>query len=196
MLKNLHFCSSRGRRGDRTPLGAAEPCPTTSVESHLSAARSCAVTAARRRTRAASGLVASSRAEAFVIAEYDVVVVGAGAAGDDRRADRRQRGLRCVVVEKARPFGGSAGDPGAGNLDSVQRGAAAAWSADTWAAGRRLSRQGRGGTTWSDRQRAFLANVRHDLLRDEQSPRGSGGWGLTATLPEFPAAAERALDRA
>jgi 3-oxosteroid 1-dehydrogenase len=49
-----------------------------------------------------------------VIGEYDVVVVGAGAAGMTAALTAAHRGLSCVVVEKAPTFGGSAARSGAG----------------------------------------------------------------------------------
>lgn len=53
-------------------------------------------------------------AAAAVIGEYDVVVVGAGAAGMTAALTAARRGLSTVVVEKAPTFGGSAARSGAG----------------------------------------------------------------------------------
>ncbi|SDY97967.1 3-oxosteroid 1-dehydrogenase [Amycolatopsis xylanica] len=61
---------------------------------------------------AASGLV--SPAPAMAAEEFDVVVVGAGAAGMTAALTVAKRGLSCVVVEKAPVFGGSAARSGAG----------------------------------------------------------------------------------
>ena len=53
-------------------------------------------------------------AAAAVVGEYDVVVVGAGAAGMTAALTAARRGLSTVVVEKAPTFGGSAARSGAG----------------------------------------------------------------------------------
>src|SRR5262245_38366208 len=58
-------------------------------------------------------LVASAAATP-VLGEYDVVVVGAGAAGMTAALTAAKRGLSTVVVEKAPTFGGSAARSGAG----------------------------------------------------------------------------------
>ncbi|TWP54100.1 3-oxosteroid 1-dehydrogenase [Lentzea tibetensis] len=52
-------------------------------------------------------------ADAPVLGEYDVVVVGAGAAGMTAALTAAKRGLSCVVVEKAPTYGGSAARSGA-----------------------------------------------------------------------------------
>ncbi len=73
-------------------------------------------TAAGAGIALASGLIepGSAAASTPVIGEYDVVVVGAGAAGMTAALTAARRGLRCVVVEKAATFGGSAARSGAG----------------------------------------------------------------------------------
>ena len=48
------------------------------------------------------------------VVEFDVVVVGAGAAGLAGALTAAKRGLRTVVIEKAAVFGGSAARSGAG----------------------------------------------------------------------------------
>jgi len=61
----------------------------------------------------ANPLVAAAAATP-VLGEYDVVVVGAGAAGMTAALTAARRGLSTVVVEKAPTFGGSAARSGAG----------------------------------------------------------------------------------
>jgi 3-oxosteroid 1-dehydrogenase len=61
----------------------------------------------------ANPLVAAAAATP-VLGEYDVVVVGAGAAGMTAALTAAKRGLSTVVVEKAPTFGGSAARSGAG----------------------------------------------------------------------------------
>lgn len=69
----------------------------------------------------ASGLVKPSSASAD-LGEFDVVVVGAGAAGMTAALAAAKRGLSCVVVEKAPTYGGSAARSGAADLGPQQRG--------------------------------------------------------------------------
>ncbi len=57
--------------------------------------------------------------------EYDVVVVGSGAAGMTAALAAHDRGLRAVVIEKAAHFGGSTARSGGGvwipNNEVLQR---------------------------------------------------------------------------
>ncbi|MFE9257731.1 3-oxosteroid 1-dehydrogenase [Streptomyces sp. NPDC006879] len=62
-----------------------------------------------------AGVPAVARAaESPVLGEFDVVVVGAGAAGMTAALTAARRGLSCVVVEKSATYGGSAARSGAG----------------------------------------------------------------------------------
>lgn len=72
----------------------------------------------RRRLFVGTGLAAASgllsATPAVAAEEFDVVVVGAGAAGMTAALTAAKRGLSCVVVEKAPVYGGSAARSGAG----------------------------------------------------------------------------------
>ena len=64
----------------------------------------------------------AAAAATLVLGEYDVVVVGSGAAGMTAALTAAKRGLSVVVVEKAPTFGGSAARSGRRDLDPEQRG--------------------------------------------------------------------------
>ncbi|MFI6505086.1 3-oxosteroid 1-dehydrogenase [Nonomuraea typhae] len=71
-----------------------------------------------RGTAAATGLVifgeGAANAQTGAAQEFDVVVIGAGAAGMVAALTAAKRGLSTLVVEKAAKFGGSAARSGAG----------------------------------------------------------------------------------
>lgn len=89
--------------------------------------------------------------------EYDVVVVGAGAAGMTAALTAAKRGLRTVVVEKAPTFGGSAARSGAGIWIPNNEVILAAGVPDTPAKAAAYLARVVGGTVPVERQQAFLA---------------------------------------
>ncbi|TMR94968.1 3-oxosteroid 1-dehydrogenase [Nonomuraea basaltis] len=89
--------------------------------------------------------------------EYDVVVVGAGAAGMTAALTAAKRGLRAVVVEKAPTFGGSAARSGAGIWIPNNEVILAAGVPDTPAKAAAYLARVVGGTVPVERQQAFLA---------------------------------------
>jgi 3-oxosteroid 1-dehydrogenase len=98
-------------------------------------------------------------AEPLAVEEYDVVVVGSGAAGMTAALAAAHRGLRCVVVEKAPTFGGSAARSGAGIWAPCNEVILAAGVPDTPAKAATYLAQVVGGAVPADRQAAFLANA-------------------------------------
>ncbi|WP_308120476.1 3-oxosteroid 1-dehydrogenase [Streptomyces bambusae] len=101
---------------------------------------------------------AASVAPAPVVGEYDVVVVGSGAAGMTAALTAAKRGLSVLVVEKAPTFGGSAARSGAGIWlpnNSVLR---AAGVPDTPEKAATYLAAVVGDGAPADRQRAFLEN--------------------------------------
>ncbi|MFI8100871.1 3-oxosteroid 1-dehydrogenase [Streptomyces sp. NPDC086023] len=94
--------------------------------------------------------------DAPVLGEYDVVVVGSGAAGMTAALTAAKRGLSCVVVEKAATFGGSAARSGAGIWLPNNSVILAAGVPDTPAKAATYLAAVVGPEVPADRQRAFL----------------------------------------
>jgi 3-oxosteroid 1-dehydrogenase len=92
------------------------------------------------------------------VVEFDVVVVGCGAAGMTGALTAARRGLRTVVVEKAATYGGSAARSGAGIWIPCNEVILAAGVPDTPAQAATYLAQVVGDEVPADRQRAFLAN--------------------------------------
>ena len=92
------------------------------------------------------------------MAEYDVVVVGCGAAGMTGALTAAKRGLRTLVVEKAAVFGGSAARSGAGIWIPCNEVVMAAGVPDTPAKAAAYMAAVVGPGSSADRQKAFLTN--------------------------------------
>ncbi|MCX5202730.1 3-oxosteroid 1-dehydrogenase [Streptomyces sp. NBC_00237] len=107
---------------------------------------------------ALNGTGTSYAADAPVVGEYDVVVVGSGAAGLTAALAAKQRGLSCVVLEKAPTFGGSAARSGAGIWIPNNPVILAAGVPDTPAKAAGYLAAVVGDEVPVERQRAFLAN--------------------------------------
>ena len=93
-----------------------------------------------------------------MLGEYDVVVVGAGAAGMTAALTAARHGLSCVVVEKAPTFGGSAARSGAGIWIPNNPVALAAGVPDSYAKGAQYLAAVVGNGSSPARQKAFLDN--------------------------------------
>lgn len=92
------------------------------------------------------------------VADYDVVVIGAGAAGMTAALRAAKRGLRVVVIEKAPTFGGSAARSGAGIWIPNNEVILAAGVPDTPAKASAYLAAVVGADVPAVRQAAFLAN--------------------------------------
>jgi 3-oxosteroid 1-dehydrogenase len=92
------------------------------------------------------------------LGEYDVVVVGAGAAGMTAALTAAKRGLSCVVVEKAPTYGGSAARSGAGIWVPNNEVLLAAGVPDTPQKAAAYLAAVVGDTVPASRQQAYLAN--------------------------------------
>ena len=93
-----------------------------------------------------------------VAAEFDVVVVGSGAAGMTAALTAAKRGLRAVVIEKADKFGGSTARSGAGIWIRCNEVLLKAGVPDTLEQARTYLARVVGSDVPRDRQEAFLAN--------------------------------------
>jgi len=100
----------------------------------------------------------ASAASLPVAGTYDVVVVGAGAAGMTAALTAVKRGLSVLVVEKAAYFGGSLARSGAGVWIPNNEVILAAGVPDTPALATEYLAAVVGSTVPADRQAAFLAN--------------------------------------
>lgn len=138
--------SASDRACDRDAAGAAAPADTRTADSRTADSRMADSRTADTRTAAQ---VAASR-------EFDVVVVGSGAAGMTAALTAAHHGLRAVVVEKTGKFGGSTARSGGGVWipgNEVLRGAGVT---DTPEEARRYLAHVAGPGVSADRQRAFL----------------------------------------
>ncbi|WP_285438048.1 FAD-dependent oxidoreductase [Streptomyces sp. ISL-98] len=107
---------------------------------------------------AAAAQPARAEQDVPVLGEYDVVVVGAGAAGMTAALTAAERGLSCVVVEKAPTYGGSAARSGAGIWIPNNPVILAAGVPDTPAKAAAYLAAVVGDDVPADRQQAFLAH--------------------------------------
>jgi 3-oxosteroid 1-dehydrogenase len=136
---------------DSTP--ATAPATTTDGPSRRTLLRGAAIAGGVLMTEAALG-----RAPAYADVEYDVVIVGSGAAGMTAALTAAKRGLQTVVIEKAPTFGGSAARSGAGIWIPNNEVILAAGVPDTPAKAASYLARVVGDTVPVARQQAFLAN--------------------------------------
>ncbi len=90
------------------------------------------------------------------VAEYDVVVVGAGAAGMTAALAAQSRGLQTIVIEKGAKFGGNSARSGAGIWVPNNEVILAAGVPDTADKARQYMARVVGSTVSAARQQAFL----------------------------------------
>ncbi|WP_051742021.1 3-oxosteroid 1-dehydrogenase [Streptomyces xylophagus] len=89
--------------------------PSTDAHAELPGRRRVLAGGAVAALAVAAGVPHSAHAADLpLLGTYDVVVIGAGAAGMTAALTAAKQGLSCVVVEKAPTFGGSAARSGAG----------------------------------------------------------------------------------
>ena len=105
-----------------------------------------------------AGRFTAAAADCPVLGSYDVVVVGAGAAGMTAALTAAKRGLQVLVVEKAPTFGGSAARSGAGIWIPNNSVILAAGVPDTPALAAAYLAAVAGTGSTAARQAAFLAN--------------------------------------
>ncbi|WP_327402094.1 3-oxosteroid 1-dehydrogenase [Streptomyces sp. NBC_01288] len=101
---------------------------------------------------------AAQAADLPLLGTYDVVVIGAGAAGMTAALTAAKQGLSCVVVEKAPTFGGSAARSGAGIWIPNNPVILAAGVPDTPAKAATYLSAVVGADVPADRQQSFLAH--------------------------------------
>ncbi|MFD4873503.1 3-oxosteroid 1-dehydrogenase [Streptomyces sp. NPDC058420] len=134
---------------------------TTSTDAHaqLPGRRRVLAGGAVAALGVAAGVQHAARAADLpLLGTYDVVVIGAGAAGMTAALTAARQGLSCVVVEKAPTFGGSAARSGAGIWIPNNPVILAAGVPDTPAKAAAYLSAVVGPDVSSDRQQSFLAH--------------------------------------